>query len=79
MPKFQEGTVVSDRMQKTAVVAAESLERHPVYKKLIRRTRRFKADNELGAQVGDRVRLVESRPISKEKRWRIIEVISKKS
>ena len=70
------GEVVSDKMQKTVVVAVSSSHRHPVYKKLLRRTRKFKADNELGAKMGDCVKIVDSRPISKEKRWRVVEVIN---
>ncbi|MCG2686289.1 30S ribosomal protein S17 [Candidatus Parcubacteria bacterium] len=73
------GEVVSDKMQKTVVVAVRRSQRHPVYKKLLRRTRKFKADNELGAQLGDQVKIVESRPISKEKRWRVVGVIERKS
>lgn len=73
------GEVVSDKMQKTVVVEVSRLQRHPVYKKLLRRTRKFKAGNDLGAQTGDRVKIVESRPISKEKRWRVVEVISRKA
>lgn len=70
------GTVVSDKMQKTAVVAVQRPKIHPLYKKRYYRTKRFKVDNTLGAKEGDRVKIVESRPLSREKRWRIIEVLS---
>ncbi len=71
------GRVVSDKMQKTAVVALDRSQRHPRYEKLLKRERRFKADNTLGAKEGDTVRMVESRPLSKDKHWRITEVIKK--
>lgn len=73
-----EGTVVSDKMEKTVVVAVKRSVRHPLYKKIVRRVRRFKAHNEeLNAHLGDVVRIVESRPLSREKRWRVIEVLSR--
>jgi len=71
-----EGTVVSDKSEKTVVVAVNSSVRHPLYKKIVRRVRKFMAhDDELNAHMGDVVRIVESRPISKRKRWRVIEVL----
>ncbi len=76
--KVREGTVVSDKMQKTVVVAVESHFRHPLYKKRVRRIRRFMAHDEAEeARLGDRVRIVESRPISRRKRWRVVEVLAK--
>ncbi len=72
------GRVVSDKMQKTIVVAVESLKRHPVYKKNYRWTKRFKAhDEENMAHIGDVVMIEETRPLSKEKRWQLIEIISR--
>jgi small subunit ribosomal protein S17 len=70
------GHVVSDKMQKTIVVAVESVVQHPLYKKRIRRTKKFKAHDENGeAHIGDVVRIAESRPISKEKSWRLVEIV----
>ena len=69
--KVREGMVVSDKMEKTVVVVVQDLKAHPLYKKVVRRTARFKAhdaDNTCG--VGDRVRIMETRPLSKDKRWR---------
>jgi small subunit ribosomal protein S17 len=75
--KVREGTVVSDKMTQTVVVAVHSAIRHPLYKKTIRRVRKYMAhDEDEKAQVGDRVRIVESAPISKQKRWRVAEVLS---
>jgi small subunit ribosomal protein S17 len=72
------GQVVSDKMEKTIVVAVETLVQHPLYKKRMRRTRKFKAHDETNeAQVGDIVRIAETRPISKEKTWRLQEIIRK--
>jgi len=72
------GTVVSDKMNKTIVVAVSRVKRHPLYKKAIKRTRRFKAhDEENTARLGDRVRIEESRPLSREKRWRLLEVVTR--
>lgn len=76
--KVLTGTVVSDKMDKTVVVAVETLVRHPLYGKTIRRTKKFKAhDEENTCRVGDRVRMMETRPLSKEKRWRIIQIIER--
>ncbi len=72
----QIGVVVSAKMQKTIVVAVERLVRHPVYRKTIRRTSTFKAHDEKGAREGDTVRIVESRPLSRDKRWRVAEILS---
>jgi small subunit ribosomal protein S17 len=76
--KIKLGRVVSDKMDKTVVVAVESYRRHPLYKKAVRRIKKFKAHDEQNAcQEGDIVRIEETRPLSKEKRWRVVEVISK--
>jgi small subunit ribosomal protein S17 len=72
------GRVVSDKMDKTVVVAVESYRRHRIYKKAVRRIKKFKAHDEQNAcQIGDMVRIEETRPLSKEKRWRVVEVLSK--
>lgn len=70
------GRVVSDKMDKTVVVRVERLVRHPRYGKVLRRVKKYKAhDEENACQVGDTVRIVESRPLSREKRWRVEEVL----
>lgn len=72
------GTVVSDRMEKTVVVAVERRVAHPLYGRRVRRTKRYKAHDEANAcRVGDRVRIVETRPLSKEKRWRVAEILAR--
>lgn len=72
------GTVVSDRMEKTVVVAVERRVAHPLYGRSVRRTKRYKAHDEANAcRVGDRVRIVETRPLSKEKRWRVAEILAR--
>ena len=74
------GRVVSDKMQKTIVVAVESLKRHPIYKRTYRETKRFKAHDETNsARIGDMVRIEETRPLSKEKRWRLVEITKRGS
>ena len=74
--KAREGTVVSDRMDKTVVVAVSSSTRHRLYKKLMRRLRRYMVHDETNdAKLGDRVRIVESRPYSRRKRWQLAEVL----
>ena len=73
----QVGVVVKAKMQKTVVVAVERLVQHGMYRKTIKRTSTFMAHDEKGAKQGDRVRIVESRPLSKNKRWRVEEVLSK--
>ena len=74
--KVREGTVVSDKMDKTVVVAVETRVRHPLYKKIVRRLRRHLAHDETNdAKLGDVVRIVESRPYSRRKRWRLAEVL----
>jgi small subunit ribosomal protein S17 len=77
--KTRTGRVISDKMDKTVVVLVESLGRHPLYKKVVRHTSKFKAhDKDNACKVGDVVKIIETRPLSKEKRWRVAEVISKK-
>jgi small subunit ribosomal protein S17 len=72
------GRVMSDKMQKTIVVAVESLKRHPIYKRTYRETKRFKAHDETNsARIGDIVRIEETRPLSKEKRWRLVEILTR--
>jgi small subunit ribosomal protein S17 len=76
--KTKVGRVVSDRMDKTIVVSVERLARHPLYKRVIRLTSKFKAhDEENVARIGDTVLIEESRPLSATKRWRLVEVISR--
>lgn len=76
--KMREGLVVSDKMDKTVVVAVQRLKRHPLYGKVQRVTKNFKAHDENNeCRIGDRVRIMETRPISKDKCWRILEVLEK--
>jgi small subunit ribosomal protein S17 len=76
--KTRTGLVVSDKMEKTVVVAIERRVPHPVYGKMVTRTKRLKAhDEENSAKVGDTVRIVETRPLSKDKRWRVIEIVNR--
>ena len=76
--KVRIGRVVSDKMDKTVVVAVERLVAHPLYKRRIRRTKKFKAHDEHNAcRTGDMVKIVETRPLSKEKRWRVVEILSR--
>jgi small subunit ribosomal protein S17 len=76
--KTREGLVVSDKMDKTVVVAVEDRVQHPLYGKTMRRTSRLKAHDEANAcGVGDRVRLMETRPLSTTKRWRVVEILEK--
>jgi small subunit ribosomal protein S17 len=71
------GAVVSDKMQKTVVVRVDRLVRHTKYRRYVRRTSKFMAHDELGATIGDKVRIVETRPMSAKKRWRVIEIVQK--
>lgn len=72
------GRVASDKMDKTIVVAIESSVKHPLYKKIIKRTVKFKAHDENNeCAIGDRVRIMETRPLSKDKRWRLVEIVKK--
>jgi len=73
------GVVTTAKMQKSVVVAVERLVRHSFYKKTVRRTSRFMAHDELGARAGDRVRIVETRPLSRLKRWRVAEILERAS
>jgi small subunit ribosomal protein S17 len=74
------GHVVSDKMDKTVVVSVERLRRHPIYKRVVRLSSKFKAhDEENTARIGDTVRIEESRPISGQKRWRVVEVVTRGS
>lgn len=76
--KVREGLVVSDKMDKTAVVAIERLKRHPLYGRVQRVTKRYKAHDENNeCNVGDRVRIMETRPISKDKCWRILTILER--
>ena len=71
------GAVVSDKMQKTVVVRVDRLVKHTKYRRYVRRTSKFMAHDELGATIGDKVRIVETRPMSARKRWRVIEIVQK--
>ena len=76
--KVRVGRVVSDKMDKTVVVAVETFVTHPLYKKQIRQTSKFKAHDETNeCNIGDVVRIMETRPLSKDKRWRLVEVLEK--
>src|SRR2546429_5370178 len=75
--KTREGLVVSDKMEKTVVVAVEDRVKHPLYGKVLRRTSKLHAHDEAGAGVGDRVLLMETRPLSATKRWRVVEILEK--
>lgn len=74
--KVRVGKVVSDKMDKTIVVAVETYKKHPLYGKRVKYTKKFKAhDEENRAKVGDVVRIMETRPLSKDKRWRLVEIV----
>jgi len=76
--KTRVGVVVSDKMQKTVVVSVERRVPHPVYGKMVTRTKKYKAhDEENSAKVGDHVRIMETRPLSKDKRWRVVEIVER--
>lgn len=76
--KKRVGRVTSNKMEKTAVVAVESVRRHPLYPKFVRRTQKYKVHDEKNeAGIGDLVEIMETRPLSREKRWRITKVIEK--
>ena len=76
--KVREGLVVSDKMNKTVVVAVEDQVKHPLYGKVLRRTNKLKAHDEQNAcGIGDRVLLMETRPLSATKRWRVVEILEK--
>ncbi len=76
--KTRIGVVVSDKMDKTIVVAIKTKVRHPLYGKMVNRTRKFKAHDEKNeCGIGDTVKIMETRPISKDKRWRLVEIVEK--
>lgn len=76
--KMRQGLVVSDKMDKTVVVAIERRVPHPIYGKMVTKTTRLKAHDEANsAKVGDTVRIVETRPLSKDKRWRLLEIVDR--
>lgn len=76
--KTRIGRVVSNKMDKTIVVAIETLVRHPLYKKSVKRTTKFKAHDENNeCNIGDTVKIMETRPLSKEKRWRLVEIMER--
>ena len=76
--KTRIGLVVSDKMEKTVVVSIERRVQHPVYGKMVRRTKRLKAHDEKNdAKTGDTVRIMETRPMSKDKRWRVVEIVER--
>lgn len=71
------GVVASDKMTKTVVVRVDRLVKHPKYRRYVRRTSKFMAHNDLEATIGDKVRIVETRPLSARKRWRVVEIVQK--
>lgn len=76
--KVRIGKVVSDKMDKTVVVAVEGRVRHPLYGKIVKQTKKFKAhDEENACRNGDKVRVMETRPLSKDKRWRVVEILER--
>ena len=76
--KVKMGIVVSDKMDKTIVVKIEDFVRHPLYGKRVKRTKKFKAHDELNTcGTGDKVKIMETRPLSRDKRWRLVEIIEK--
>jgi len=76
--KTRVGKVVSDKMDKTIVVAIETSVKHPLYKKIVKRTYKLKAHDENNeCKTGDKVKVMETRPLSKDKRWRLVEIIEK--
>ena len=76
--KTRTGKVVSDKMDKTIVVAVEDHVKHPLYKKIVKRTYKLKAHDENNeCNIGDKVRIMETRPLSKDKRWRLVNIVEK--
>ena len=76
--KTRVGKVISDKMDKTIVVAIEDHVKHPLYKKIVKRTYKLKADDENNeCNIGDTVKVMETRPLSKDKRWRLVEIVEK--
>lgn len=79
MPKkILQGKILSTKMQKTVVVAVDMSRRHPLYGRMVKNTRKFKARDEIGVQAGDLVRIEECKPFSKEVTWRVVEVLNEK-
>lgn len=79
MAKILTGVVISTKMQKTVVVKISSKVKHPLYKKLINKTSKFKVHDEIGVQTGDTVKIVETRPLSKTVKFKVMEVVSEKN
>ncbi len=75
--KIREGVVVSNKMQKTVVVEIQRQVPHPIYGKIVQRSNRFKAHDESSCSIGDRVEIMETRPMSREKRWRVVRIVEK--
>ena len=76
--RIKQGRVASDKMDKTIVVVTETRVPHPVYKKIVRKSVRFKAHDESNeAKIGDTVRIMETRPLSRDKRWRLVEIVER--
>ena len=76
--KVMVGTVTSNKMDKTIVVAVETSVKHPIYGKIVKKTYKLKAhDEENACQIGDKVKVMETRPLSKDKRWRVVEIMEK--
>jgi small subunit ribosomal protein S17 len=71
------GVVSSDKMTKTVVVNVDRLVKHPTYRKYVRRSKKFMAHDEMGAKIGDKVRIIETRPMSARKRWRVVEIVQR--
>jgi small subunit ribosomal protein S17 len=75
--KIRTGVVVSDKMDKTVIVRVKTVRRHPLYKKVVRHSKKFKAHDEGNTcRIGDAVKIIETRPLSRDKRWRVAEIIS---
>jgi small subunit ribosomal protein S17 len=75
--KLREGIVSSNKMEKTVVVKIERRTQHPIYGKVVLRSNKFKAHDEIGCDIGDLVEIMETRPLSKDKRWRVTRIIEK--
>ncbi|MBA2123469.1 30S ribosomal protein S17 [bacterium Unc6] len=75
--KVKEGVIVSDKMNKTVIVKVTRRAKHPVYGKIVSRAKNFMTHNENIAKLGDKVKIMETRPLSKNKRWRVVEVVKK--
>ena len=71
------GIIASDKMEKTVIVRVDRVIKHPKYRRYVRRTSKFMAHDETGATIGDKVRIVETRPLSARKRWRVVEIVQK--